>query len=131
MQDAVVGDLRRYRDEVVHRERPKYRAQAAFGRTTLWDQGSFAISLPPRDPPPDEGVPTLEQRRRAVGRGVMETLGYAETLWTHTKRWLATLDVRITPLPNRTVEITTTVLPGPQTQRFPRANRDPGPFLHT
>jgi hypothetical protein len=125
---AVAG-TRRFRDHVVHRERPRYRELPGFGRTSLWAQGNFSISYPPRDAP-DEAMPALEDRRQAVGGGLIETLRYAEALWAHTKRWLTTIDVLINPLPSAKVEVTTRHQTGWQSQRFPRENRDPGPFLH-
>jgi hypothetical protein len=112
----------------VHRERPRYRELPGFGRTSLWTRGNFSISFPPRDDP-DQTMPTLDDRRQEVGRGLEETLWYAEALWAHTRRWLTTIDVWITPLPSAQVQVTTRHLIGEQSQRFLRENRDPGPFL--
>jgi hypothetical protein len=124
----VVEGTRGFRDAVVHRERPRYRELPGFGRTTLWNQGNISISFPPRDVP-DQAMPTLDDRRREVGQGLEETLRYAEALWAHTKRWLTVIDVWITLLPSAQVEVKTKHQVGWQSPRFPRRNRDPGPFL--
>jgi hypothetical protein len=125
---AAVESVRSLRDHIVHRERPRYRELPGFGRTSLWTQGNFSIDLPPQETP-DQAMPTLEDRRQEVGRGIVEALQYAEVLWAHTKRWLTTIDVLINSLPNAKVEVTTRHQTGWQSQRFPRENRDPGPFL--
>jgi hypothetical protein len=124
---AAVESVRSLRDHVVHRERPRYRELPGFGRTSLWTQGNFSIVLPPQEAP-DQAKPTLDDRRREVGRGLVETLRYAQALWAHTKRWLPTIGVLIIPVPGA-VEVTTKHQIGWQSQRFPRENRDPGPFL--
>jgi hypothetical protein len=124
---TAVAGTRRFRDRVVHRERPSYRGLSGFGRTSLWAQVNFSISLPPDDEP-DQTLPTLDDCRQEVGRGIEETLQCAEALWAHTKRWLTTIGVLINPVPGA-VEVTTTYQAGWQTHRFPRENRDPGPFL--
>jgi hypothetical protein len=126
-RSKAVDSMRLFRDHVVHRERPRYRELPGFGRTSLWAQGHFSISLPPRDDP-DQTMPTLDVRRQEVGRELEETLQYAEALWAHTKRWLPTIDVLIIPIPGA-VEVTTRHQTGWQSQRFPREHRDPGSFL--
>jgi hypothetical protein len=124
---VALASTRKFRDHVVHRERPRYRELPGFGRTSLWTQGKFSITLPPRDAR-DQAMPALDDRRQEVGRGLVETLQYAEALWGHTKRWLPTIDVLISPIPGA-VEITTRHQFGWLSQRFPREHRDPGPFL--
>src|SRR5215211_6459943 len=41
----AVDSTRRFRDHVVHRERPRYRELPGFGRTSLWTQDNLSISF--------------------------------------------------------------------------------------
>lgn len=124
----AVANMRRFRGQVVHEERPRYRELPVFGRTSLWTQGNFTLTFPPNEQP-DQASPTLDGRRQEVGQGIEETLRYAETLWAHATRWLRTIDVWITRLPGDSVAVDTQFREGTQTHRFPRESRDPGPFL--
>jgi hypothetical protein len=129
MDNQAVQRVRTFRDEIVHRERPIYLEVPHYGRTSLWAQQSFSINFPPHDKPHDN-APTLDERRREVGIAIEATMNYAHSLWEHTKLWLPTIEVWIQPTPDGKVKITTRHQFGRQRgPRFPREQRDPGPFL--
>jgi hypothetical protein len=132
--NEAVRNVVHFRHQIVHRERPSYREDPALGRTTLWAQPSFAADYPytlalPSTGDADETVPRLADQRLLVGEGLKETLIYAKALWEHTLSWLRTIDVNIRVLPTRQVQVTTQPRFGYHQPRFPRKERDPGPFL--
>lgn len=128
MDNEAIEAVRTFRDQVVHREKPAYREIPRLGRTTLWTRPAFSIDISPVEPI-DENAPALGERHAQVGKAVRETMYYAQALWEHTKLWLPTIDVLIKPTPDGKVHIRTRHQVGRHSQRFPRANRDPGPFL--
>lgn len=123
-QSAAVEEARRFRHEIVHRERPSYREAPAFGRASRWADGRITVKYPP--PTGDDGsLPGLEDRR-LVGDAGHATFDYAIAIWEFARRWLRSVDVWI----NReddAVKISTTHHGGPR--RYPRESRDPGPYL--
>jgi hypothetical protein len=129
MDNEAVQKSRSFRDEVVHRERPVYREVPYYARTTLWVQPSFSINFP-RQEQLNESAPTFDERRHDIGAAIVETMHYVRALWEHTKLWLPSIEVWITPTPDKKVKITTRHQISGQSPRFPRGNRDPGPFLH-
>jgi hypothetical protein len=128
----AVHDTRAYRNEVVHRARPQYRELPPYGRSTLWAQDGFSITLRDQEhDPPDPGdTPTMTERREMVGGAITEGLAFAEALWDFVLRWLPTVGIFVRHDRERDeTEVTTEILPGTRAPRYPRAQRDPGPFL--
>jgi hypothetical protein len=119
-----VRRVRVYRNEVIHRARPTYRESPALGRTTLWTSDRFSLTFPPAAPA--EEVISISDRRRDVGEALRAVLDYASALWDYSVRWLRSVDVWITST-GEEVEVQTKQ--GGGTPRFPREQRDPGPFL--
>lgn len=124
----AVRRARRFRDEVVHRERPTYKEAPGFGRQSLWRSRKISIKYPA---PPDHvaGLPSLGDRRSLVVQALDETLTYGEACWDLAVEWLRTIDIWISPDADaKTVRIQTTFgeIAGPS---YPREQRDPGPFL--
>jgi hypothetical protein len=118
----AVGRARRYRDEIVHRERPRYREAPGFARTSLWSQPSFTITYP--IPNPGQGLPSLQERRELVAAAIDAAFDYAVEAWRVADRLLASLGVRVVSR-NGQVSVSTT-----HGQGFtPREQRDPGPFV--
>lgn len=123
LDDPVVEELRRYRHAVLHRARPSYREDPAFGRTSLWSKPSFTIRFPP--PSPGEEVQSINDFRDLVAHAISATFKYGVALWKHTVLFLQSVDVPITTTEGQ-VEVITRFA---GTLRYPRENRDPGPFL--
>jgi hypothetical protein len=118
---------RRFRDEVVHRERPSYREAPAFGRASLWRSTPFHVTQPP-PAPIDLAAPSIGDRRTMLANAIASTLRYGDACKALAIRWLQTIDVWVT-LGTETTSIQVTFQEGDRPPRFPREQRDPGPFL--
>ena len=117
---------RRFRDAVVHRERPSYREAPAFGRASIW-RAPFHLKQPP-PAPIDPSAPSIADRRAILANAIEATLRYGDACKDVAIRWLRTIDVWVTP-GDGTTNIQMTFLEGERPPRFPREQRDPGPFL--
>jgi hypothetical protein len=118
--NQAVRSARRYRDEIVHRERPSYAEVPSFGRATRWSAGSFKLTFPA---PPSSAAPSIEDRTETVSAAGEATLLYANAIWDVVLRWLRTANVWITR-DSDDVKVQA-MLPS----AAPRELRDPGPFL--
>jgi len=118
----AVGQTRRFRNQVVHRERPSYAEVAMFGRATRWQGGRWQFNFPP---PANQPQPTIEERFQMVSDAAAATLIYAETTWDVARRWMRSLDAWVTPGDGE-VRVQTGI-----GRIQPREQRDPGPFLVT
>jgi hypothetical protein len=116
---------RRYRDEVVHRARPGHRESPSYGRTSKWVEGKVTVTHPFE--PPTAGLPSLDERRRLVNAAAAAALKYGQSTWDLALRWLRTIDVWIIRTDE---EVRVETRHGGRTPRFPREQRDPGPFLN-
>jgi len=117
---------RRFRDAVVHRERPSYREVPAFGRASLWRSVPVQVTHPPA--PYDKTAPSIRDRRKILAHAIEATLRYGDACKDLAIRWLRTIDVLITPA-DETTNIQVTFQGEGGQHRFPREQRDPGPFL--
>ncbi len=123
----AVRVARRYRDEIVHRARPSYQDAPAFGRKSrLAEVDRVTLSFPVKETE-DPTLPTVDDRLRELAAAGEATLRYAEQTWEVAIRWLRTVGVYVRDRGDE-VEIETTHELRGRT-RFPRATRDPGPFL--
>jgi hypothetical protein len=123
----AVRRSRRFRDEVVHRERPSYREAPGFGRASLWRSQQVRIQYPP---PPDRfsDLPSIVDRQTMLAAAIEASLKYGDVCMDLAIRWLRTIDVWITPGDETTgIQISLGGIGGEP--RFPREQRDPGPFL--
>jgi hypothetical protein len=129
---AVVRETRKFRDAIVHRERPSYREVPGFGRVTGWREGKISFDQPPSQEELDE-LPTIGERRSLVAASIEETFAFAEASWALAVRFLRSVDVLVTRPTKDTVSVTTTYqlgLPDPgRPVPIARENRDPGKFL--
>jgi len=125
-QNAAVEGARRFRHEIIHRERPSYREAPGFGRASRWAEGRITVKYPPPDNSAS-ALPGLEDQRQLVAEAGQATFDYASAIWEFARRWLRSVDVWI-GREDDTVKINTTHHGGPR--RFPRESRDPGPYLH-
>jgi hypothetical protein len=125
--EPVVRDTRELRNQIVHRARPAYREAPAFGRTSLWAQHRFRITFP-RPAEADDHLLPLAARRVVVAGAVAAGLPYAQALWALATRWLRTVGVTVIARPGE-VRVTSEHDPVRPGQRYPRAQRDPAPFL--
>jgi hypothetical protein len=115
-----VMQARRFRNQVVHRERPSYDEVRSFGRATRWESGHWQFNHPAPPLPPQ---PTIDDRFKLVCDAGAATLLYARESWDVAKRWMGTVGVSIT---DNVDEVTVRADIGiPR----PRELRDPGPFL--
>jgi hypothetical protein len=117
---------RRFRDQVVHRERPTYREVPGFGRASLWRSTPIHISHPPASDR-YSALPSIGDRRAMLANAIDATLRYGDACKELAIRWLRTIDVWITPADD-TTSIQVTFEGNGRRPRFPREQRDPGPF---
>jgi hypothetical protein len=117
---TAVLQTRRYRNHIVHRERPSYSEVRSFGRATRWDGGRFHFEFPPPQAAP---LPSIEDWVTVVSAAGAATLDYADAMWLVARRWMHSVGVTVTQEGDE-VRVRTT----PGTIR-PRETRDPGPFL--
>ena len=118
-----VRECRRYRNQIVHRERPSYSEAIHFGRSSRWSpDGRFSASFPLRVDRTD--VPTIDAQRQIVSEAGQYTLELAERTISVLVDLLKTLSVRVelaTELVTVSVDISE--------PRIPREARDPGQFI--
>jgi hypothetical protein len=123
----AVTAARTYRNALVHRARPSYRESPSLGRNSLWADGEFSLTLRPFSPKPDESLPTLDDMRALIADATGAALPWARELWEIAIRWLATVGIAVQHRPEaREVKVR---IDGWGYDRFPRAQRDPAPFL--
>lgn len=84
------ASVRRYRDRIVHRERPAYQELPSLGRATRWRGGRLTFAYEP-----DPGTPTFAQQQDEVGAALQALLPWAQSLWSTAVRWLSTMGVEI------------------------------------
>ncbi len=112
---------RRYRNAVIHRDRPTYREIPALGRVTIWAQDNVTVQWPPQ---PDDKAPPLATYRELVDEALESLLSYANATWAAAIRWLPTVRVSIKDLGDK-VEVST----GIGAKQIARESRDPGAFI--
>jgi len=116
----AVRRSRRYRHEIVHRERPSYAEVPGFGRASRWSDGRFHFEYPP---PATAPLPSIDDWTGVVSEAGAATLTYAEAIWDVALRWMRDLNVWVTRSGDK-VKVQTQPL-----AKTPRESRDPGPFL--
>lgn len=122
-----VARTRVYRNAVVHRARPSYRDAPAIGRESRWANGRFSLTVRSTGPEPDMSLPTLLDQRQLVSAASAAALPWAQELWDVAKRWLGTVGISVAHHPEQH-QIKVSV-EGWGYERYPRLQRDPGPFL--
>jgi hypothetical protein len=123
--DGATDQLRGYRHEIVHRARPAYREAPSFGRSTLWNQQQFKISYPPPEDAFDD-LPRLEDARQWVATGIGASMEWLDALHRLAWKWLGTVGVSVSEPPDGGIKVRTEHWGH---DHYPRAARDPGPFL--
>jgi hypothetical protein len=123
--NAATPRLRTYRNEIVHRARPAYLEAPSFGRSSLWAQQKFTITYPPPEGASDH-LPRLSDARTWVGEGIEAAMDWLDSLHSLAWRWLGTVGTSVSVPPEGGIKITTEQ---GAYQPYPRAGRDPGPFL--
>jgi hypothetical protein len=126
--ESEVQWLREFRNAVVHRARPSYQEAPSFGRLSLLAQPDFKITIQAQPEPPDPALPTIADVRTRVAAGIEPAVPYAHLLWDLAVRWLRAIGVSVTRPREGEVRVTTEHW-GSREPRYPRAQRDPGPFL--
>jgi hypothetical protein len=125
INDTATDRLRGYRHEIVHRARPAYREAPSFGRSSLWNQQHFKITYPPPDDAFDD-LPRLADARQWVATGISASMEWLDALHRFAWQWLGTVGVSVSEPPDGGIKATTEHWGH---QHYPRAARDPGPFL--
>ena len=120
--------LREFRNAVVHRARPSYQEAPSFGRLSLLAQPAFKLTIQPQPEPPDPALPTIADVRTRVAAGIEPVVPYAGLLWDLALRWLRSIGVFVTQPRKGEVRVTTEHW-GSREPRYPRAQRDHGPFI--
>jgi hypothetical protein len=128
-EHPAVIETRDWRDQVAHRERLGYEESPAFGRTSLWRTPGATVRLP-RPEQTDEDLPSLAARRERLVDAGEALLTYGEAIWAAARRFFASVGVAISD-ERAEGKVRAEVWPGGSPTAPPRAQRDPGPFLHS
>ena len=112
--------MRRFRDGVVHRERPTYRELPSLGRETQWRDGSIRLGFVP-----DPKAPNFDQRQAEVSGALRALLPWAQSLWDTAVSWLQTMQVGVVEEDGQ-LDLHIVMELGSQPVRD---KRDPAPYL--